>query len=249
MDATVRSDLFCPVNAHRLLSINVCIYAHTSLVQMPCAALCCAVAKDVCHVSDSQFVDLDGYNAAVAWKGFGNFVNCTFSNNTLFPTNFGAGLIESDVEDEMLGESGMRLEQCTFSETTVTDPSIPVFLTDNRAVNNTRVRIPSLPCRYSLTALFWCGRHSSIKASMFCNVLQAAVYTDTQGVDVCNIVGADPLMDVPPCMNSAPLPLSAAASIPKFIYSTNSWLRRTQEACSPILSTCLEHFEEELSNA
>jgi hypothetical protein len=81
------------------------------------------------------------------------------------------------------------------------------------------------------------------------DVLQAAVYTDTQGVDVCNIVGADPLMDVPPCMNSAPLPLSAAASIPKFIYSTNSWLRRTQEACSPMLSTCLEHFQEELSNA
>ena len=57
-------------------------------------------------------MDLDGFNSAVAWKGFGNFVRCTFANNTLHPTDFGAGLIEADVEDEPGGEGAMRLEGC-----------------------------------------------------------------------------------------------------------------------------------------
>ena len=55
---------------------------------------------------------MDGFNSAVAWKGFANFVRCTFANNTLHPTDFGAGLIEADVEDEPGGEGSMCLEGC-----------------------------------------------------------------------------------------------------------------------------------------
>jgi hypothetical protein len=53
--------------------------------------------------------------------------------------------------------------------------------------------------------------------------------------DVCNIVGDDPLAAVPACNNSAPLPLSAADNIDRFIYGTSAWLLRTKEVCFPVL--------------
>ena len=80
-------------------------------------------------------MDLDGHNAAVAWQGFGNFVRCTFANNTLHIKNHGAGLIESDAEDEEGREGAMRLEQCTIQNNTRTDATIPTLLTDNRAAS------------------------------------------------------------------------------------------------------------------
>lgn len=137
-------------------------------------------------------MDLDGFNSAVSWKGFGNFVRCTFANNTLHPTEYGAGLIESDVEDEVGGEGGMRLEQCTIRNNTPTVATIPTFLTDNRAVSEN----------------------------------QAAIYSDDTANQVCNIVGDDPLSEIPPCDNSSPLPLSQAGDA--FITISYRWLKKVQ---------------------
>lgn len=49
----------------------------------------------------------------------------------------------------------------------------------------------------------------------------AVIYSDTASVQVCNIVGDDPLSDVPPCDNSAPQPLAEAGD--EFIDDTDAW--------------------------
>lgn len=76
------------------------------------------------------FVDFDGYKVArVQPGGLVSLVRCTFEGNTLTPFKFGAAVIEADAS-EAVDNSQVRLEGCTFRNTT---PSSPILLADNRA--------------------------------------------------------------------------------------------------------------------
>ena len=60
----------------------------------------------------------------------------------------------------------------------------------------------------------------------------AAIYSDSTSVEVCNIVGDDPLSDVPPCDNSAPQPLAEAGE--EFIDDTDLWFNNVKRVWLPV---------------
>ena len=74
------------------------------------------------------FADFDGYNTLLAGvDARASLVQCTFADNTLFPSDPGAAVIEADASS---GSPQVRLEGCTFSYNTPS--TLPTLLADHR---------------------------------------------------------------------------------------------------------------------
>lgn len=69
-----------------------------------------------------------------------SLLRCNFLDNQLFPSNFGAAIIQADGDDRY-GDSHVRLQGCTFSGNTPS--SLPVLLADNRGDEATAGRFYS----------------------------------------------------------------------------------------------------------
>ena len=69
-----------------------------------------------------------------------SLVGCSFLHNQLFPSNFGAAVIQADGDDRY-GASNVRLQGCTFHGNT--PDSLPVLLADNRDDETTTGRFYS----------------------------------------------------------------------------------------------------------
>lgn len=88
-----------------------------------------------------MFTDFAGVRVLRAFAGAAvSLVRCTFMNNTLFPSDFGAAIIQADGDDRY-GTSQVRLQGCSFSGNT--PPTLPVLLADNRDDNNARAEFYS----------------------------------------------------------------------------------------------------------
>ena len=74
------------------------------------------------------FADFDGYGTFhAAFDARVSLVQCTFADNTLFPSDFGAAVIAAGA---FLGSPQVRLEGCTFSNNTPS--TLPTLLADHR---------------------------------------------------------------------------------------------------------------------
>lgn len=80
--------------------------------------------------ADCIFADFAGVRVVRVFAGASvSLVRCTFLDNKLFHSNFGAAIIQADGDDRY-GNSNVRLEGCTFSGNT--PETLPALLADNR---------------------------------------------------------------------------------------------------------------------
>lgn len=83
--------------------------------------------------ADCALSQFDGANAALSDEGLLSLKNCTFANNTIFPRDSGAAVIEAKSFAELRSRGQVRLHDCSFSGNQGAVTPMPILLVDNRA--------------------------------------------------------------------------------------------------------------------